>query len=162
MISYVRFAAADCEGLKLGFDGRGVLSSAPHFLEKERFVPEYVVTFDAADVEALRLSMQRGEIHEIHPDGSQTVSIRKAEVDRFKGLKVEIFSNEHPPPHFRVRFQNSSANFRIDTCALLNGGGEVLKYENNIRLWWRDNKEKLIQFWNERRPSNCPVGRYAG
>lgn len=121
---------------------------------------KYVVPIPEGLIEELKFSMNRGEIVEIFPDGREQSRIRKVEVDRFEGLKVEIFSNEHPPPHFRVKFQSSTANFRISDCERLNGSGEVLKYEKNIWKWWKSNKQKLIDCWNNTRPSDCPVGLY--
>ena len=45
--------------------------------------------------------------------------------DRLNGLKIDVFSNEHPPPHFRVCFQGERNNFTINDCSPLNGA--VLK-----------------------------------
>jgi hypothetical protein len=81
-------------------------------------------------------------------------------INRFNGLKIQIFSKEHPPPHFRVAFQSSFANFAISDCSMLAGSGEIIKYRKNILQWWRKNKENLIRIWNETRPSDCPVGEY--
>ncbi len=79
-------------------------------------------------------------------------------VDRVDGLKIEIFSNEHPPPHFRVRYGKDSANFSIKNCRKLNGGLE--EWEKTIKHWHSKNKDKLIEVWNIRRPTDCPVGLY--
>ncbi len=79
-------------------------------------------------------------------------------VAKVRGVKVEIFSNEHPPPHFRVKYQGSTANYRIEDCQRINGSGQVLGFEKQIREWWLANKDELIQTWNDRRPSDCPVG----
>ncbi len=83
-------------------------------------------------------------------------------VDRIDGLKVEVFSNEHPPPHFRVKYQGHTANFEIKDCTVINGDKNVLKFEKNIKCWWKKNKQALIDTWNETRPSDCPVGVYRG
>jgi hypothetical protein len=75
-------------------------------------------------------------------------------------LKVEIFANEHPPPHFRVRFKNKTANFRIKDCAALNGDVVVLRNMREIEKWWREHKQVLIDTWNKSRPADCSVGQY--
>ena len=75
------------------------------------------------------------------------------------GFKVEIFAKEHPPSHFRVAVGSSTANYTIEECFRINGDGEVLRYENIVRDWWRENRHVLVNTWNERRPSDCPVGR---
>lgn len=46
-----------------------------------------------------------------------------------KGLKIEIFANEHPPPHFRVLYQGESNNFRIADCSAINGDGLRAYYQ---------------------------------
>ena len=82
--------------------------------------------------------------------------LEEARVDDLNGLKIEIFSNEHPPPHFRVSYQGQSADFEICTGESLTGGLE--KWRRNIRTWHAKNRQKLISEWNRRRPSDCPVG----
>lgn len=79
-------------------------------------------------------------------------------VDRFAGLKIELFSREHPPPHFRVICGGETANYRILDCYKLNGG--LNREYRIIRDWHSKNKNKLIETWNKLRPSNCPVGEY--
>ncbi len=120
---------------------------------------EWVVDADDDLVSSLVESIQQGRVIEIK-DGKGLRLLTEKTVERVNGLKIEIFSNEHPPPHFRVKYQSSVANYQIADCARLNGSGEVLKYEQNIRLWWDENKSKLIDTWDRLRPSDCPVGRY--
>jgi Domain of unknown function (DUF4160) len=104
-------------------------------------------------------SILQGPIFDIK-DGKAIRMLTEETVERVNGLKIQIFSNEHPPPHFRVVYQSSSANYDIASCSRLNGSGDVLRYEKNIRVWWDENKAKLIETWNRLRPSDCPVGRY--
>ncbi len=79
--------------------------------------------------------------------------------DRLNGLKIDVFSNEHPPPHFRVCFQGECNNFTINDCSPLNGSG-LSTYFKNIKKWHKKNKKQLIDFWNKKRPTDCPVGKY--
>lgn len=79
--------------------------------------------------------------------------------DRINGLKIELFSKEHPPPHFRVCFQNECNNFSIKDCTPLNGK-TLSRYFRNIKKWHNKNKDQLIDFWNKTRPTDCPVGLY--
>lgn len=81
-------------------------------------------------------------------------------VKEITGLKIEVFANEHPPPHFRVKHADGVANYRISDCVRINGRGKILKHERAIRKWWEDNKGELINAWNNHRPSGCPVGEY--
>ncbi|MBV9080878.1 MAG: DUF4160 domain-containing protein [Elusimicrobia bacterium] len=80
-------------------------------------------------------------------------------VGRIGQLKVEIFSREHPPPHFRVRVGNQSTNFRISDCRPLNSRS-LPRFFREIREWHRVHKQDLIEAWDTRRPTDCPVGPY--
>jgi hypothetical protein len=79
-------------------------------------------------------------------------------VGRFAGLKIIMFSREHPPPHFRVMCGGESADYRISDCEQLEGG--LRKHYKVIREWHAENKPKLIEVWNKTRPTDCPVGPY--
>lgn len=84
-------------------------------------------------------------------------SLTEERVDKIGGLSIEIYSNEHPPPHFCVKYNGDSANFTIDSCKKING--DLNKFDKNIRKWHSENKQRLIDFWNSKRPTNCQVGR---
>lgn len=73
-------------------------------------------------------------------------------------VAVEIRLREHPPPHFHVTFGDEDARFSIIDCQRLPGVRGLERYENNIKVWWKKNRDKLITKWNETRPSDCPVG----
>ena len=79
-------------------------------------------------------------------------------------VKIEIFSNEHPPPHFRVKLRNGECwNFDIANCEpLKNEGSPPRKIYRQVAKWWVGNKKLLINMWNESRPTNCPVGVFNG
>ena len=78
-------------------------------------------------------------------------------VAQIKGLKVEVFSNEHPPPHFRVSANGETANYSLEDGSQLNGA--LQRHRRTIRKWYGENRHVLIDAWNERRPSDCPVGK---
>ena len=79
-------------------------------------------------------------------------------VERIDGLIIEIFANEHPPPHFRVKYAGETANYTIKDCRKINGG--LSRWQRNIKEWHQQNKPLLIEIWNKSRPSDCPVGEY--
>jgi hypothetical protein len=80
-------------------------------------------------------------------------------VERLKGLKIEVYSNEHPPPHFHVKSPNVNASFDIKDCAILNG--KISKADHlKVRYWHQFSKSRLIDAWNSTRPFNCVVGEY--
>jgi hypothetical protein len=104
--------------------------------------------------ESLTKDFMLGQI--INDQGLRFLTEEK--VATLNGLKIQIFSNEHPPPHFRVKYAGETANFTIKDCTKINGG--LNKWERNIRYWHASNKQNLINVWNNTRPSDCPVGVY--
>lgn len=108
------------------------------------------IELDESMTESLHSLLFLEEVNEV--DGIQFL------VDRFKGLQVSIHADEHPPPHFCVMNGSENANYRISDCEQLNGG--FTKEYRIIRKWHQKNKDLLIRVWNERRPSDCPVGEY--
>ncbi len=80
-------------------------------------------------------------------------------LDRIGPLRVQVFSNEHPPPHFRVICSAGRNDFRISNCAPLHGN-ELHHFFREICQWHKTHKQDLIAAWNNTRPSDCPVGLY--
>lgn len=80
-------------------------------------------------------------------------------VARVHGLKIEVYSNEHPPPHFHVKSPNVNASFDIENCAFLRGDVSN-RDKKKIEFWHREAKPLLIEAWNSTRPTNCTVGYY--
>jgi len=85
---------------------------------------------------------------------AQVVDARQL-VEKINGLKIEIYSNEHPPPHFHVVSNGNKASFAIDDCRELENSGFSQK---SIQSWFLHSKNALIKIWNETRPSDCQVG----
>lgn len=123
-------------------------------------MPEWICSIgDKVIVGELRGQLQNSDMFD--PFSFQhtgSLHDRELGLDRFGSLKIEIFANEHPPPHFRVICAGETANYRISDCEQLNGG--LRKYYRVIRGWHSKNKSKLIEAWNNFRPSDCPVGQY--
>lgn len=93
--------------------------------------------------------------YSVWTDGS--LYFTKQQVDRIKGLKIEIYPNEHPPPHFHVRGGGINASFSIVDCKHLEG--EISNRNKSIIEWWHErSKDLLVNKWNETRPSDCQVG----
>jgi hypothetical protein len=116
---------------------------------------EWIVTIENGPaLEALLASLIDGPI--LNDTGIRYLT-EKA-VARVGSLKIEVFSNEHPPPHFRVIYNGETANYRIEDCIQINGG--LSKFRRNVVKWHAENKDVLIAAWNESRPTDCPVGEY--
>lgn len=105
-------------------------------------------------------SILNGRCSVMDIDGKLELLYIKGMVSSVKGMKIEIFSKEHPPPHFHVKSSKVDASFTIDDCKLLNGtinGGDLKK----IVFWHSQGAKKLlIDYWNSSRPSICVVGPY--
>ena len=116
---------------------------------------EWAVDVDPELVAELDACFQLGPLDE---DGKR-LAVKKF-AGQINGLKIEIFSNEHSPPHFRVKHGAESCNYRIDNCRPCNPERGLKKFHRNIKKWHSKNKNHLIKTWNETRPSGCPVGEY--
>ena len=105
-------------------------------------------------------SILHGSCSAMEIDGRLELLYIKRLVASVRGMKIEIFSKEHPPPHFHVTSSSVDASFTIDDCKLINGkinGGDL----NKIVYWHSQGaKNVLIDYWNSFRPSNCVVGPY--
>lgn len=73
-------------------------------------------------------------------------------------FRVDIFSREHGPPHFRVTVDGAIADFRISDCAPLKGNLGMSLPTRRIYKYWLEDRQYLVDAWNKLRPSDCPVG----
>lgn len=78
-------------------------------------------------------------------------------VSRIGNLKIEIYANEHAPPHFHVKSPDVDASFRISDGSLLNGDISS-KHRLIVEEFFSDNRKQIVAFWNRTRPDGCPVG----
>lgn len=81
-------------------------------------------------------------------------------VDRVRGLKIEIFGKEHPPPHFHVSSCDVNASFAIDDCRLINGTAPSGNALRAIQYWHKNARQNLMEIWNATRPDGCSVGEF--
>jgi hypothetical protein len=82
---------------------------------------------------------------------------RRYLVGSVNGLKIKLFPNEHPPPHFHIESPDINASLTILTCDVCKGSVDSPTLKR-IKEWHVKNKGKLIEAWNAKRPSNCPLG----
>lgn len=106
---------------------------------------------------SLESDFVQGIVLEETASGTLRISLEHT-VGKMGALKFEVFSKEHAPPHFRVAYDGETANFAISDGSKLSGG--LNHFEKNIQLWYRNNRQKIIDKWNSTRPSDCPVGPY--
>lgn len=121
----------------------------------------WTIEFNSDSLLELEAGMKRGyiiELAEEREDGREHVYREKAAVGELGGLNMQIYSNEHPPPHFHVKYNGQENSFRIDDASPLYPNGDLKKWFKNIRKWHYKHKSELVNAWNELRPEGCPVG----
>ena len=66
------------------------------------------------------------------------------EISRFYGIIIQMFGNDHNPPHFHAVFNEYRAIVEIETGEILKGNlpGKQLKY---IQVWLDIHKEELLE-----------------
>ena len=60
----------------------------------------------------------------------------------FEGIVVAVYSNEHPPPHFHVRFAEHQAVFDMATLEIVDGFLPVAK--RRIVVEWAGSRRRLL------------------
>ena len=67
-------------------------------------------------------------------------------VGRVNGLKIYIYANDHPPPHFHVRGGGIDAMFAIENCLRLRG--QIDGRQQALVAWWhKRSKPLLVEAW---------------
>jgi hypothetical protein len=70
------------------------------------------------------------------------------EICRFFGIVITMYFNDHPPPHFHVRFQGFRAQMEIATLELLEGDLPP-KELWLVRHWAGQHQKELQQNWDD-------------
>ena len=67
-----------------------------------------------------------------------------AEICRFFGIIIQMYGNDHPPPHFHVIYNEFRAIIEIGSGEILRGSlpGKQLKY---VQVWADMHKLELIE-----------------
>lgn len=119
--------------------------------ELERRARETKSLADAVSVLEILLS----EGYAVWTDG-RLYEIRQL-VARVNGLRIEVFSKEHAPPHFHVTSADIDAVFTVADGTFVRGtiDGRSRKL---VEWWYARARAVVVSAWNESRPSDCPVG----
>lgn len=76
----------------------------------------------------------------------------KEQVGRIRNMKIEIYSNDHNPPHFHVKSNDLTINatFRLDDCSLIEGHVASNDFKR-IKAFYSDMKTQLLmkEMWNK-------------
>jgi hypothetical protein len=85
----------------------------------------------------------------VWPDG--TVVFIKELVGSVRQIKIEMYANDHNPPHFHAKSRCGSidAVFSLVDCSLIKGSIER-KDQLRVQQFYEDNKEKLLKYWEEK------------
>jgi hypothetical protein len=75
------------------------------------------------------------------------------EICRFLGIIITMYYNDHPPPHFHVRYNQQKAIIEIETLSILEGklSPRVLGL---VIEWAAMHKSELLKNWNLARQNN--------
>jgi hypothetical protein len=127
-----------------------------HFFEID---PKELESFEEW-AEYLESILNSGRCIVVELNGKLELLVIKALVATVRGMKIEVYPNEHPPPHFHVKSASIDASLTIQDCSLICGVINNDDYKK-IKYWYqRGAKQILIKSWNSSRPSDCSVGPY--
>jgi hypothetical protein len=75
-------------------------------------------------------------------------------VDTIGALKIFVYPDDHPPPHFHVVTDKYNAKFTIASCDFLSANGEyVTRHERAIKSWYARNADVVAAAWTRTRPT---------
>lgn len=68
------------------------------------------------------------------------------EISRFFGIIITMYYNDHPPPHFHIRYNKQKAIISIETLEILEGklSSRVFKL---VLEWATLHQTELMQNW---------------
>ncbi|MCF8367066.1 MAG: DUF4160 domain-containing protein [Bacteroidales bacterium] len=70
-----------------------------------------------------------------------------AEISRFFGIIIQMYGNDHNPPHLHANYNEYRAILEIETGEILMGilPGKQLKF---VQVWIEIHKEELLENFN--------------
>jgi hypothetical protein len=68
-------------------------------------------------------------------------------VAKIGSLKIQVFADDHNPPHFHVVTPDEEALVRIDDLTILRGSLRARVFRTAAD-WARGNREVLVDEWN--------------
>ena len=77
-----------------------------------------------------------------------------AVVVRYHDFAFYVNSNDHPPPHFHVRWKGEDVAFSIKTGKRLRGHKSLKGRDEIIKTIWNIGKHDFAIAWNNTRPSD--------
>ena len=80
------------------------------------------------------------------------------EICRFYGIVIQMYFDDHAPPHFHARYAGSRAVVNIDPPILLHGQATRPRPRNGHIEWARMLRNELLQAW-DRAQRRQPPGK---
>jgi Domain of unknown function (DUF4160) len=74
------------------------------------------------------------------------------EISRFFGIIITLYYNDHPPPHFHVRYGTQKAIVDIQTLKILQGNLSSRTF-NLVKEWALEHQAELLDNWELARQS---------
>jgi len=68
------------------------------------------------------------------------------EICKFYGIRIEMFFNDHNPPHFHAKYGEHKAEFEIRTLGILNGWLPP-KAQALVIEWASQHRDELLGDW---------------
>jgi Domain of unknown function (DUF4160) len=79
------------------------------------------------------------------------------EISRFFGIIITMYYNDHPPPHFHVRYNNQKAIVSIQTLEILEGELTPRLFKL-VTEWASMHQTELMEDWEIAR-DNQPLNK---
>lgn len=76
-------------------------------------------------------------------------------ISEFYGIVVEMFFNDHPPPHFHARYGGDEAVIEIATGDII-GGSLPPRARRLVQEWTDEHREELEANWHRARNHQPP------
>ncbi|MEM1212039.1 MAG: DUF4160 domain-containing protein [Planctomycetota bacterium] len=77
------------------------------------------------------------------------------ELSRFYGIVIQMYFNDHAPPHFHARYQDQAAQIRIDDLGMM-AGKLPPRILGLVVEWAAIHQEELLAAWAHAQASEMP------
>jgi hypothetical protein len=74
----------------------------------------------------------------------------------FYGIKIQIFWDEHPPPHFHAKAGDERVSIRIDDLTVLSGDMSP-RLLALVLQWGKMHQVELLEAWNRCEKQEQPL-----
>jgi hypothetical protein len=78
------------------------------------------------------------------------------EISRFYGIVIQMYGNDHPPPHFHARYGSQAAMISINPISVLQGTLER-RALSMVLEWAALHQSELIENWKLLEADRMPV-----